>query len=156
MNEICGHSCNELEMEQWIPQPLDKTFSFFKKCENLEPLTPEYLNFRIVDKSTDTVREGTTIDYRLRLHGVPFSWQSMITQWEPNRQFADIQTKGPYTYWHHKHEFENKNGGTLIKDHVTYKVPFGILGDLLAYNFIRKDLETIFLYRRSKIKELLA
>ncbi len=156
LTEICGHSYHELKMEQWVPQPLDKTFSFFKKCENLEPLTPDFMNLKIVDKSTDKVTEGTTIDYQLRLHGIPFSWQSKITEWEPNQRFADIQTKGPYSFWHHKHEFEEKNGGTLLKDHVTYKVPFGILGDLLANQFIKKDLEDIFSYRRSKINELLA
>jgi len=156
LTEICGHSCHELEMEQWIPQPLDKTFSFFKKCENLEPLTPEFMNFKVVDQSTEKVMEGTTIDYRLRLHGIPFAWQSQITEWKPNRSFADIQTKGPYSFWHHKHEFEEKNGGTLLKDYVTYKVPFGIIGDLLAHHFVKKDLENIFSFRRSKIKELLA
>jgi len=156
LTEICGHSCHELKMEQWIPQSLDKTFSFFKKCENLETLTPEFMNFRIVDKSTEILIEGTTINYRLSFHGIPFGWQSQITEWKPNKGFADIQTKGPYSFWHHKHEFEEKNGGTLIKDHVTYKVPFGIVGDLLAHNFIKKDLESIFSFRRSKINELLA
>ena len=142
-------------MEQWIPQPMDKAFSFFKKCENLEPLTPDFMNFRIVDKSTEKIKKGTTINYKLRLHGVPFGWQSQITEWEPNMRFADIQTKGPYSYWHHTHEFEEKNGGTLLKDHVAYRVPFGILGDLFIHPFIRKDLENIFSFRRSKIKELL-
>lgn len=156
LTEICSHSFHELEFEQWIPQPLDKTFAFFKKCENLEPLTPEFMNLKIVDKSTEKVNEGTTIDYRLRLHGIPLVWQSKITEWEPNRRFADIQTKGPYSFWHHKHEFEEKNGGTLLKDYVTYKIPFGILGDLMANHFVKKDLENIFSFRRSKINELLA
>lgn len=156
LNEICGHSTHELEMEQWVPQPLDKTFAFFKKCENLEHLAPDFVNIKIVDQSTEKVTEGTTINYKLRLHGFPLAWQSLITEWKPNKQFTDIQTKGPYSFWHHKHEFEEKNGGTLLKDHVTYKVPFGILGELLAHSFIRKDLENIFSFRRSKIKELLA
>ncbi len=155
LTEICSHSCHELEMEQWVPQPLDKTFSFFKKCENLEPLTPEFMHLKIVDQSTEKVMEGTTIDYRLRLHGVPFSWQSRITEWEPNKSFADVQTKGPYSFWHHKHEFEAKNGGTLLRDFVKYKVPFGIVGDLLAHHFVKKDLENIFSFRRSMIKQLL-
>ena len=153
--EVCGHSYHELEMEQWVPQSLDQTFSFFKKSKNLEPLTPERMNFKIVEQSTDKVTEGTTIDYRLRLHGIPFAWQSKITEWEPNKRFADIQTKGPYSFWHHTHEFEEKNGGTLLKDRVLYRVPFGIVGDLLAHHFVRRDIESIFSFRRSKINELL-
>jgi len=155
LTEICGHSYHELEMEQWIPQPLDKTFSFFKKCENLESLTPGFLNFKIINKSSDPVREGTTMNYKLRWHGIPINWQSKITEWKPNQHFADIQTKGPYDYWHHRHDFKAKDGGTLLKDQVIYKVPFGILGDLLTHKFVRKDLENIFSFRRSRINQLL-
>jgi len=85
---------------------------------------------------------------------LPFRWQSKITDWKPGIMFSDIQLKGPYKYWHHKHEFEDKNGGTLIKDYVSYKVPLGLLGDLVANGFIRKDIEQIFSYRRKKINEL--
>jgi uncharacterized protein len=54
------------------------------------------------------------------------------------------------------HEFEEKDGGTLIKDHVLYKVPFGIAGDLVAGKWIRKDLESVFNYRYKVIETLLA
>ena len=156
LTEICSHAYHELEMEQWIPQPPDQAFQFFKKCENLECLTPDFLNFKIINKSTDAVRRGTTMNYKLRLHGIPFNWQSKITEWEPNQHFSDIQTKGPYDYWHHRHDFEAKDGGTLLKDHVIYRVPFGIFGDLLTHGLVKKDLENIFSFRRSRINKLLA
>ena len=69
--------------------------------------------------------------------------------------FSDIQIKGPYSHWCHTHKFEEKNGGTLIKDHVVYKVPFGLLGDLIVGKWIKKDLETIFSYRTKTIDTLM-
>ena len=156
LKEVCGHPYHEIKLEQWVPQPVERTFSFFKEARNLEKITPEFLNFKVLDQSTPEIQEGTKISYRLSLHGLPVGWQSKIIDWKPDQKFSDIQLKGPYSHWYHTHEFEEKNGGTLIKDRVLYKVPFGIPGDLVAGKLIRKDLETIFNYRYKIIDTLLA
>ena len=156
LKEVCGHSYHEINLEQWVPQPKSKTFSFFKEARNLEKITPKFLKFKVLNQSTPEIQDGTKLNYLLSLHGIPVSWQSKITDWKPDDKFSDIQLKGPYSHWHHTHEFEEKNGGTLIKDHVLYKVPFGIAGDLVAGKWIRKDLESVFNYRYKIIETLLA
>ena len=156
LQEVCGNSYHEIQLEQWVPQPVNRTFSFFKEARNLEKITPKFLNFKILNQSTPEIQEGTKINYRLSLHGFPVSWISKITDWKPNQKFSDIQVKGPYSHWYHTHEFEEKNGGTLIKDHVLYKVPFGIPGDLVAGKWVRKDLEKVFTHRHKTIDTLLA
>ena len=110
----------------------------------------------MLNQSTPEIQEGTKINYRLSLHGLPVGWQSKIIDWKPDQKFSDIQLKGPYSHWYHTREFEEKNGGTLIRDRVLYKVPFGIPGDLIAGKWIRKDLEAIFNHRHKTIGTLLA
>lgn len=156
LQEICDHTYHEINMVQWVPQPVNRTFSFFKEARNLEKITPKFLNFKVLDQSTPEICEGTKINYSLSLHGLPMGWQSKITDWKPGRRFSDIQVKGPYNHWHHSHEFEEKNGGTLIKDRVLYRVPFGLPGDLIAGWLIKKDLEQIFNYRYKVIDTLMA
>ena len=155
LKEICGHSYHEIRLEQWVPQSIEKTFSFFKEAKNLEKITPEFLKFKVLKQSTQTIQEGTKISYRFSLHGFPVTWQSQITDWKPSRKFSDIQVRGPYSHWHHTHEFDEKNGGTLVRDQVTYKVPFGVLGDIIIDPFIRKDLEKIFNHRRKVIQSIM-
>jgi hypothetical protein len=155
LKEICGHSYHEIRLEQWVPQSIEKTFSFFKEAKNLEKITPEFLKFKVLKQSTQTIQEGTKISYRFSLHGFPVTWQSQITDWKPSRKFSDIQVRGPYNHWHHTHEFDEKNGGTLVRDQVTYKVPFGVLGDIIIDPFIRKDLEKIFSHRRKVIQSIM-
>jgi uncharacterized protein len=156
LKEVCGHSYHEIKLEQWVPQPKSRTFSFFKEARNLEKITPKFLKFKVLNQSTPEIQSGTKLNYRLSLHGFPVYWQSKITDWKPDNKFSDIQLRGPYNHWYHTHEFEEKNGGTLIKDRVLYKVPFGIPGDLVAAKWIRKDLEKIFNYRYKIIDTLLA
>ncbi len=155
LHEVCGHPYHEIKIEQWVPQPLSKTFSFFKEAKNLEKITPEFLKFRVLNQSTPEIQEGTKLNYRISLHGFPMKWQSEIKNWEPDHKFSDIQLKGPYSYWYHTHEFEEKKGGTIIKDHVLYKVPFGILCDLIVGKWIRKDLQLIFNHRAKVIKNIM-
>jgi ligand-binding SRPBCC domain-containing protein len=156
IKEICSHSYNEIRIKQWVPQSLSKTFSFFKEAKNLERLTPKFLNFKIINQSTPDIQDGTKFTYRLSIHGLPVTWQSKITDWEPDNKFSDIQIKGPYSHWHHTHRFEEKDGGTLITDHVVYKVPFGLIGELVAGPFIKKDLETVFNYRTKTVGNLMS
>lgn len=136
---------------QWINQPIETTFEFFSKTENLELITPQHLNFKVSHQSSSSIEEGTHIQYRLKLHGIPFKWTSLIKSWEPNHSFIDIQIKGPYHTWHHTHRFESLDGGTLIHDEVQYRCPFSFLGRIMNLLWIRKEIESIFSYRKNVV-----
>jgi uncharacterized protein (TIGR01777 family) len=153
--EISTDLDEKLLYEDWIPRPIDCVFEFFGDAYNLERITPPFLRFRVLDTSPESVENGTVIRYRLRLHGIPISWRSRIEEWTPNRAFVDRQIRGPYRLWHHTHEFEECCGGTLVRDRVRYRLPFGALGQLLAGKFVRRDLDTIFAHRRLKTRQIL-
>ena len=138
------------EAEQRLPYPVERVFSFFAEAENLERITPPELRFGIVTPLPLVLRAETTIDYRLRLFGIPFRWRSVITEWDPPRAFTDEQVKGPYALWIHRHTFEPDRGGTVIRDRVRYKLPLGALGDL-AHPLVRRQLLRIFDYRRRAV-----
>lgn len=141
----------ELVSELWLPVPRDKLFPFFADAANLETITPPWLRFRILTPPPIEMREGTLIDYRLRIHGVPIRWRTRISVWEPPRRFVDEQLRGPYRQWIHEHTFEPKVGGTLVRDHVRYAV----LADWLLHRWlVRPDIERIFAYRSEVLRRL--
>jgi hypothetical protein len=140
-----------LHAELWLPQPRDAVFAFFSDARNLETITPPWLRFEILTPSPIAMRVGARIDYKLRLHGVPLRWQSEITAWEPPVRFVDEQRRGPYREWRHEHRFDETDGGTLVIDHVDYRVPGGAMVETL---FVRPDVERIFAFRREKLREV--
>lgn len=140
-----------LNTSTWIAADLDRVFAFFSQAENLERLTPAFLNFRILTPLPLALREGTTIDYRLSLRGVPITWRSEITAWEPPHRFVDEQRKGPYRLWKHAHMFEPRDGGTLMTDRVEYATWGGAPVNAL---FVAPELRRIFEYRRSVLAEI--
>jgi ligand-binding SRPBCC domain-containing protein len=139
---------------QFLPRSVKEIFPFFSRAENLEELTPPWLKFHVLSKSTPKIEEQTLIDYRLRIHGVPWRWRTRIESFIPNQRFVDTQLRGPYARWHHTHCFEAVPGGTLVHDEVFYKLPGGAAGQALAGSFVRRDVEQIFDYRRRKLAEI--
>jgi ligand-binding SRPBCC domain-containing protein len=147
---------HHLYREQLVPRPIDEVFGFFARAGNLERITPPWLGFSLQDPEPAEMRAGTLIEYRLHLHRLPLRWISRIGLWEPGRAFEDVQIKGPYRLWHHRHEFRAAGGGTLVQDHVRYALPLGPLGELAHAAFVERDLARIFAFRHAAVKELLA
>ena len=140
-----------LVREQRLPGPPQEVFPFFADAGNLEAITPPWLAFSITTPRPIEMRQGALIEYRLRLHGLPIRWLTVIADWEPGVRFVDTQVRGPYALWHHTHEFEPDGDGTLMRDTVRYALPLGPLGVLAHRLFVARDLERIFDYRAAAL-----
>lgn len=139
--------------EQWVSQQPSEIFPYLSNVENLEELTPSSLKFKVIGKTTEKMTTGTKFDYRLSIHGIPMRWQSEITNWQSGEKFSDKQVRGPYSQWHHTHEFIPFAGGTLLRDRVHYKLPLGFWGDILAGWQVTREVAQIFAYRRKIIDQ---
>ena len=146
---------HRIEREQLLPGTPAEIFPFFADARNLEALTPSFLGFRILTPLPIDMREGALIDYSLSLFGLPVRWKTRISVWEPGVRFVDEQLSGPYALWRHTHSFERRGGGTLMRDVVEYREPFGPLGALAHHLFVARTVEQIFDYRRGAVDRLL-
>lgn len=140
--------------EQFIPRPRGEVFPFFERPENLAKITPPSLGFKILTPGPLEMKKGLTIDYTIKILGLPVRWRTLILEYNPPFSFVDNQERGPYALWHHTHTFEEVSGGTLMKDEVKYAVPFGLLGSLVNAVWVRRDIENIFRYRTRVIAQL--
>ena len=143
----------KLEFKQIINKDIDTVFPFFSKPENLSTITPEKLDFTILTPNPIVMKEGQLIDYTIRILGKKIRWRTIITEFSPPEMFVDQQLKGPYSMWHHTHIFNKIDGGVEIIDRISYAVPFGFIGQIVNYFFIKNDLKKIFRYRYKVIKD---
>lgn len=163
------------QFEDWVPFPIDCVFLFFATPENLLRLMPPVTATRI-DKLqlipppslTDLPQHGPIAGVGSEIYtsfriipGLPFRarWIARITEFEWNHHFADIQAKGPFQSWHHRHEFtsEIRNGipGTVVRDQIDYSVGFGILGNATQALFLDRQLRQTFQRRQETLPGLL-
>lgn len=137
-----------------IEQPREQVFEFFSNAANLNKLTPSWLQFETQTPQPITMSRGASIEYRLRLYGLPIKWLTEITEWQPPHRFVDVQKNGPYKLWVHEHLFEEQEGSTLMVDSVKYAVPGGLFEPLIHRLFVQRDVSRIFDYRAQRLGDI--
>ena len=76
---------------------------------------------------------------------------------EPPNKFVDVQEKGPYALWRHRHTFSDAgHGRTEVKDFVEYALPLWPLGETAYYLFVARSLAQIFDYRERELAAIIA
>jgi len=145
----------QIKTVQHFPVPPENMWDFIATPKNLAVITPEAMGFKTLSGDDMKMYPGQIIDYTITpLLGIKINWVTEITHVEAGHYFVDEQRFGPYAFWHHKHFLKKTDFGCEMVDIVHYKVPFGILGQLIHPFVVRPKLEAIFEFRRKKLIEL--
>jgi ligand-binding SRPBCC domain-containing protein len=141
---------------QNIPISIDEAWNFFSRPENLSKITPPAMDFVILSDVKDIeMHDGMIIHYSVKpLLGFPLKWESEIKEIKEKQYFIDIQRKGPYKLWRHKHVFREIENGVEMIDDIDYALPLGILGQLANKLIVNRQLATIFDFRVRAVKDL--
>lgn len=140
---------------QNLPISLQEAWDFLSDPKNLKTITPEYMGFIIESGADRPMFPGQIIQYIVTpIMGIKTKWVTEITHVQEQNYFVDEQRFGPYALWHHKHFIRAIPGGVEMEDIIDYKVPMGILGQLVHPFLVKPKLDEIFDYRHKKLIEL--
>jgi ligand-binding SRPBCC domain-containing protein len=141
-----------LDQIQRLPISVAEAWDFFSDARNLERITPPDMGFEVTSALPDRMYAGMLVTYRVRpLLGVPVTWVTEITHVDEPRLFVDEQRFGPYRFWHHQHLFREIEGGSEMRDIVSYVLPPG--GGVARRWLVTPRLEQIFAHRRRVLEE---
>ena len=130
-------------------------WKFVSVPQNLNQIPPPDLAFEIVGDHPERAYSGLFLEYRVRIPVLGWTpWLTEIKYVEEGHSFVDEQRVGPYKLWLHTHRLEEVEGGTRMIDEIRYQMPFGPLGQIAHFVFVRRTLMRIFDYRREKLEEL--
>ena len=144
-----------LHTKQKLPISMDEAWEFLSNPKNLEIITPDSMAFKTISGDDRAIFAGQIIQYIVKpMLGIPVKWVTEITNVVDKKYFVDEQRFGPYALWHHKHFLKEIPGGVEMEDIVDYKLPMGILGQLVHPFLVKPKLKEIFEYREKKLVEL--
>jgi ligand-binding SRPBCC domain-containing protein len=144
-----------LHSKQNLPISLETAWEFLSSPKNLKAITPDYMSFDILSGAEKPMFAGQIIQYIVTpILGIKTKWVTEITHVKDKEYFVDEQRFGPYALWHHKHFIKEIDGGVEMEDIIDYKVPMGILGQMVHPIIVKPKLEEIFAYRQKKLIEL--
>lgn len=144
-----------LHARQNLPIPLKQAWEFMANPANLSVITPESMGFKTISGDDREMYAGQIIHYYVTpLLGIKLQWVTEITHVQDKSFFVDEQRFGPYAFWHHKHFLKEIPGGVEMEDIVHYKLPMGILGQMMHPILVKPKLDEIFAYRKQKLTQL--
>ena len=122
------------ETTQYVNASIEECWAFFSSPQNLQKITPETMGFQITDFDGKNMYAGQIIQYKV--------------------SFIDEQRFGPYSFWHHKHFFEETEHGVKMTDLVHYGLPLGFIGRIMNTLIVKNKLKAIFDHRRVMVDQL--
>jgi ligand-binding SRPBCC domain-containing protein len=142
------------KQSQIIPADIESVWRFFASPKNLNQITPSGMNFQIIDnQEPPDMFQGQIIRYKVSpLPLLRVTWITEIAEVVPVSTFVDIQQKGPFTLWQHRHTFKPVPQGVEMIDEVSYQIPFGIIGVLANTILVKRRVQKIFKYRHQQIQ----
>ena len=144
-----------LHAKQNLPISMDEAWSFLSNPKNLKVITPDYMGFNIKSGADRPMFAGQIIEYIVTpILGIKTKWVTEITHSVDKEYFVDEQRFGPYSLWHHSHFIKQIDGGVEMEDLLHYKLPFGLLGQMVHPYLVKPKLDEIFEYRKNKLNEL--
>ena len=134
------------EFSSLIPAPVEEVFAFHERDDVLALLTPPWQTVDVVRREGG-LEKGAVVEFVI--HAGPFRvrWLAEHIEYEKNRLFTDIQVKGPFRSWRHRHVFEVDAGGTRLTDSIDFAFPGGKPAEWTAGWVARWQLRRMFAYR---------
>jgi uncharacterized protein len=126
-------------------------FKWHKLPGAFERLTPPWEDIEVLERSNG-LEDGSRVVIRTKIGPVPMIWSIEHGDYKEEKQFCDIQIKGPFKHWEHTHTFV-PDGPTacFLEDNVKFLLPMGTLGELFGNDLVIRKLETLFEYRHGTL-----
>jgi ligand-binding SRPBCC domain-containing protein len=136
-----------------VHAPLSGVQDFHARSVSLQALTPRFMPMQLLD-APPRLQSGDTVTFRMWLGPLPILWTARIENSGP-RGFTDMQLKGPFAAWVHRHSFEpGGRSTTRVEDSIQARLrphafwaPLGLV--------VWMGLSLLFAFRRWKTRRML-
>ena len=140
-----------------MPCSVEELFAWHMRPGAFLRLAPPWEEVR-VEKWAQPDEIGKQVTLRVRL--APLVWKRWIAEykeWEQNRLFRDIQVRGPFARFDHRHLVEaDGTDASILEDRIDYAAPLGAIGRLFGERMVRERLMQMFAYRHRTTHDDLA
>jgi len=131
----------------------ERVFAFHELPDALELLMPPWETAKVIQRAEISVVGSRAIVETQVVGPIKIQWVAEHTRYEPPHLFEDIQIKGPFRSWRHRHVIDDHPEGALLRDEIYYEPPFGVLGRAVAPLLIERRLRRLFDYRHQVTRE---
>ena len=131
----------------------ERVFAFHEQDNALALLSPPWETARVIQQARIS-QIGSQAIIETNIIG-PFKtrWIAEHTIYQPPNLFEDVQIKGPFRSWRHRHIITAHSEGATLRDEIEYQPPLGFLGRIFGPLLIERRLCKLFDYRHQVTRE---
>ncbi|ARN77358.1 cell division protein [Nonlabens spongiae] len=107
----------------------------------------------IAGKTSGLIGLNESVTWRARHFGINQTLTSKITAYDRPLYFVDEMVNGAFKSFKHEHHLRRSPQGTLMTDCFQYQSPFGILGNLADFLFLKKYMKNFLTERNQVLKQ---
>jgi len=143
---------SRLTFHSALPASADSVLRWHSRPGAFERLTPPWANVRVL-ASHGGIEPGASKSLRIGLGPVGVRWTLEHEALEHGEGFTDEQLQGPFQSWRHEHRFTPMNDrSSVLEDRLTYRLPFGPVGRLVAERFVQQRIDELFRFRHDQTR----
>ena len=139
------------EYSSYVDAPVAEVFSFHEREDALEILTPPDPPVEVVRREGG-IRPGAVVELRIGRWPFRMTWLARHAEFQQDRHFVDVQERGPFAHWEHRHEFAPEGSGTRMTDRVTFSLPLGFVANPLFGGLATRQLRKMFAHRHAQVR----
>ena len=134
----------QFRREVLLPCSASEAFDWHAREGAFERLAPPWDRLEILSKTGTGLEENSTILLQLRKLGFRKDWLAVISERLEGVYFKDVQVRGPFAKWEHKHAFKESDASTsILADEIEYALPGGSLANSFAGGHVQSVLEIL-------------
>lgn len=143
-----------IRLETFIQAPVELCFDLARDVEAHTASTAETGERAVAGVTSGLLGLHDEVTWEAKHLGVRQRLTSRITAMERPRMFVDEMQRGAFKSLRHLHLFEQKEGGTLMIDELTFASPFGPLGRLVDALFLEGYMRRFLMKHNEYIKRV--
>lgn len=134
-----------------IKAGLRELFNFHLNTQNITIISSPFPVIEKIEMSSNPLKTDSTVSLLLNFLIFRQNWIMKISEVKPFEVVTDIQVKGPFKVWEHKHIFEETNVGVKMTDNIIFSPPWGVIG-LLTLPLLYLQLYLMFSDRHRRTR----
>jgi uncharacterized protein (TIGR01777 family) len=129
-----------------VPHSAEDVFQWHARPGAFERLVPPWEDVRL-RAGHPGLEPDSLVELEVRSGWRTTRWVGRHTDVRPGRGFTDVQVRGPFASWRHRHDFEPVDDRTsVLADRIQAELPLGPLGEL-ALPAVRRRIRRALRYR---------
>ncbi|GAB1858641.1 hypothetical protein MHTCC0001_34810 [Flavobacteriaceae bacterium MHTCC 0001] len=104
-------------------------------------------------KTTGLIGLGEWVSWEAKHFGMVQYLTSKITEFDKPKYFVDEMVRGAFKSYRHEHRFREEEGKTIMTNKFYFESPFGLLGKLANWLFLKKYMIKLLKKRNAVLKK---